>query len=148
MKFDMGFALAVLVVLMAFVIFASSSLQPNYRLTNKANNKSVNISMEIADNDLSRMRGLMFRSKVIPILFVFGYTGLFPIHSHYCPGEFDAVYLSQDGKVVELFRKIPVGLDRIEPTKPASFLLELPPDVTDAIKIKVGDELSWKDLKK
>jgi uncharacterized membrane protein (UPF0127 family) len=149
MKFDIVFALATLVVLMAFVIFAaSSSPQPNYRLTNVANGKSVNISMEIADNDLSRMRGLMFRPKVIPILFVFGYTGLFPIHSHFCPGEFDAVYLSQEGKVVEIFKKIPAGLDRIAPTKPASFLLELPPDVTDSIKIKVGDELSWKDLGK
>ena len=149
MKLDMRFALAALLVLMAFVIFAAlSPSQPNYALSNDSKNKSVNITMEIADNGFSRMRGLMFRPKVVPILFVFGYDGLFPIHSHYCPGEFDAVYLSQAGIVVEMFRKIPVGLDRISPTKSASFLLELPPDVTDAIKIKEGDELSWEELKK
>ena len=148
MKTNRKIALAALLVLMAIIIFAAVPPSPNYTLTNISKNKSVNISMEIADNDLSRMRGLMFRDRVVPILFVFGYKGLFPIHSHYCPGEFDAVYLSSEGKVVEMFRKIPLGLDRIEPTKMASFLLELPPEITDRLKIEEGDKLSWKDLKK
>jgi len=117
------------------------------RLSNLTRKKSADAQIEMADNDLSRMRGLMFRPKVVPILFVFGYTGLFPIHSHWCPGEFDAVYLSQARVVVEIFRKIPVGQDRIAPTKPASFLLELPLEITDKLSIKVGDRLEWKGLK-
>ena len=140
-------ALAALLVIMAIVIFAAmSSKAPNYSLSNLSKNKTANISLEIADNDFSRMRGLMFRDKVVPILFVFGYSGIFPIHSHFCPGEFDAVYLSQDGSVVEMFRKIPQGLDRITPARLGTFLLELPPQITDRLKISEGDNLEWKKL--
>lgn len=144
----MKFALAALLVFMASVFLAAFLSQPNYRLENATKGLSADISMEIADSGLSRMRGLMFRPSVVPILFVFDSPGLFPIHSHFCPGEFDAVYLSGDGKVVEIFRKIPVGLDRIEPKKTASFLLELPPGITDRLRIREGDRLSWKGLHK
>lgn len=114
------------------------------RLSNLTRKKSADIELEVADSDISRMRGLMFRKKVVPILFVFGFRGLFPIHSHFCPGEFDAVYVEQGGKVAEIFRRVPVGLDRISPTKQASFLLELPPEVTDRLGIRKGDRLEWK----
>lgn len=115
------------------------------KLSNLTKKKSVLLQFEIADNDISRMRGLMFRKKTVPILFIFDSPGILPIHSHFCPGEFDAVYVSQEGKVVEMFRKIPPGLDRIMPKKAASYLLELPPEITDKLKIEVGDSVRWKE---
>lgn len=115
-------------------------------LTNLTRKKSAEIELEVADTDFARMRGLMFRKKVVPILFIFGYSGTFPIHSHFCPGEFDAVYVSQQGAVTEIFRKIPPGLDRIAPAKAASFLLELPPEITGKLKIKEGDKLQWRGI--
>ena len=114
-------------------------------LSNATKKKSLALQVEIADNDFLRMRGLMFRPAVVPILFVFGSPGIFPIHSHFCPGEFDAVYVSQEGKVVEMFRKIPPGMDRITPAKTASYLLELPVKITDKLKIEVGDSVRWKE---
>lgn len=137
-------ALALLLVLMAAIVFAAASSSHDYKLSNVSKNKSADIVMEIADNDFSRMRGLMFRPAVVPILFVFGSPGIFPIHSHLVPAEFDAVYVSQEGKVVEVFRRIPPGKDRIMPTKAASYLLELPPEMTDELGIGVGDYLEWK----
>ena len=145
MKPNVKFALAALLILMAIAIFAVSS-QPDCILSNLSKKKSEKISLEIADNDFSRMRGLMFREKIIPILFIFGYEGKFPIHSHFVKAEFDAIYVSQDGTVVEVFRRIPPEQDRISPQKDASFLLELPPELTDRLKIGVGDKVEWKKL--
>ena len=113
------------------------------RLSNLTKKKSISIPIEIADNSFSRMRGLMFREKTVPILFIFDSPGIFPIHSHFCPGEFDAVYVDGAGTVVEIFRRIPPGIDRITPKKSASYLLELPPEITDRLKIEEGDKLSW-----
>lgn len=145
MKFHVKFALAFLLVLMAIAIFAPSS-QSDYAISNLSKKKSEKISLEIADNDFSRMRGLMFRDKIIPILFIFGYEGKFPIHSHFVKAEFDAIYVSQGGTVVEVFRRIAPEQDRISPQKVASFLLELPPELTDRLKIGVGDRVEWKKL--
>ena len=113
------------------------------KITNISKKKSFNIPIEIADNGFSRMRGLMFRKKVVPLLFIFDSPGIFPIHSHFCPEEFDAVYVSQSGVVTEIFRRIPPGMDRITPAKAASFLLELPIEITDKLKIAVGDSIQW-----
>lgn len=113
------------------------------KITNISKKKSLSISIEIADNDFLRMRGLMFRKKTVPILFIFDSPGIFPIHSHFCPEEFDAVYVSQSGVVTEIFRRIPPGVDRITPAKAASYLLELPAEITGKLKIAVGDSISW-----
>ena len=141
------FALA-LAVLMILLLFASSlPKQPNYTIANSSNGRSAKVYMEIAADEFSRMRGLMFRDQIIPILFTFGGPGLFPIHSHFVKYEFDAVYLSPEGKVVEIFRKVPPNTNLVSPTKVAGYLLELPVDVFDKLKIEEGDSLTWVELK-
>jgi len=140
-----------MIFVVLFLIFGAAMLlsafpSPNYSLSNISKKKSEKISLEIADNEFSRMRGLMFRKKIIPILFIFGYEGKFPIHSHFVKAEFDAIYVSQGGTVVEVFRRIPPEQDRISPQKDSSFLLELPPELTDRLKIEVGDKVEWKKL--
>jgi len=141
----LALALAVLMVLL--MIASSLPKQPNYTISNSSNGKSVKVYMEIASDDFSRMRGLMFRDRIIPILFTFGGPGLFPIHSHFVKYEFDAVYLSPEGRVVEVFRKVPPNTNLVSPTKVAGYLLELPVDVFDELKIGEGDSLAWKELK-
>jgi uncharacterized membrane protein (UPF0127 family) len=117
-----------------------------YELSNPARKKSVKADIEVADTKFSRMRGLMFRKKIVPILFVFGFEGIFPIHSYFVNGEFDAVYLGGGGRVTEIFRKIPPNTPLVSPKKGASMLLELPIKMTDALCIEKGDVLRWKRL--
>lgn len=139
--------LALSVVLMCvFFIFAALSPAPNYAITNEGKGESVKAYMEIANTEFSRMRGLMFRDRIIPILFEFNSTGTYPIHSNFVKAEFDAVYLSEGGEVVEIFRKIPPSTQFISPQKPARYLLELPVETFDALSIEVGDKISWKKL--
>ncbi len=121
--------------------------KPNYLVANASKGKSMEIPLEIADTEFSRMRGLMFREKVVPILFVFGFEGKFPIHSHFVAAEFDAVYLSSGGIVTEVFRKIPPNTTLVSPKKDSSHLLELPVEITDRLQIKAGDRLEWKRIK-
>ena len=115
-----------------------------YEITNVKKKKSVKADLEIADTDFARMRGLMFRNEIVPILFVFGYDGIFSIHSYFVKKEFDAVYLAADGKVNEVYRRVKPNTALVRPKKKSSFLLELPMKMTDALCIEEGDVLRWK----
>ena len=117
-----------------------------HEIVNVEKKKSVKAGLEIADTDFSRMRGLMFRDEIVPILFVFGYNGIFSIHSYFVKKEFDAIYLSADGAVSEVFRRIPPNTALVRPKKKSSFLLELPVKMTDELCIEEGDVLRWKRL--
>jgi uncharacterized membrane protein (UPF0127 family) len=118
----------------------------NFELSNLSKKKSERVHMEVANTGLSHMRGLMFRGRIIPILFEFGYVGRFPIHSYFVVGEFDAIYLSKDGTVVEAYRKIPPSTALVSPQRDAAYLIELPPELTDRLKIEEGDRLEWKEI--
>lgn len=139
--------LALSVVLMCvFFIFAALSQPPNFVISNESKGESVKAYMEIASNDFSRMRGLMFRDRIIAILFDFNSNGKYPIHSNFVAAPFDAVYLSEGGEVVEIFRKIPPSTQLVSPQKPARYLLELPVETFDALSIEAGDKISWKKI--
>ena len=141
------FSVAALVAMaMIFMLFKTISPDSNYEISNVSKGKSAKEYMEIANTTLTRTRGLMFRDRIIPILFIFGNEGIYPIHSNFVKSEFDAIYLSPDGKVLEVFRKIPPNVQRVTPTKKALYLLELPVDVTDKLGISKGDALSWKRI--
>ena len=117
-----------------------------HTITNVKKKKSIDADLETADTDFARMRGLMFRNEIVPILFVFGYDGIFSIHSYFVKKEFDAVYLSADGAVNEIYRRVPPNTALVRPKKKSSFLLELPVKMTDALCIEEGDVLRWKRL--
>ena len=117
-----------------------------HEIVNATRKKRVKAGLEIADTDFKRMRGLMFRDEIVPILFIFGFDGIFSIHSYFVRKEFDAVYLAAVGKVTEIYRRIPPNTALVSPKKKSSFLLELPVDMTDALCIEEGDVLRWKKV--
>ena len=139
--------LALLVVAVTiFMLFKTVFPDANYEISDLSKKTSEKAYMEIADNAATRMRGLMFRDRIIPILFIFGSEGKYAIHSNFVIAEFDAIYLSPNRTVVEMFRKIAPATQRVSPTKEALYLLELPMDVTGRLNISVGDNLSWKKI--
>jgi len=117
-----------------------------HEIVNTVKKKRVKADLEIANTSFARVRGLMFRDEIVPILFIFGFDGIFSIHSYFVKKEFDAVYLAADGEVTEIFRKIPPNTALVSPKKKSSFLLELPVKMTDALCIEDGDVLRWKEL--
>ncbi len=71
-----------------------------------------------------KMRGLMFRRKIVPILFDFSKDGIHAIHSFFVAAPFYAVYISSSGEVVDKFRVVPSEAHRQNST-PARYLLEI-----------------------
>ncbi|MCX8197342.1 MAG: DUF192 domain-containing protein [Candidatus Micrarchaeota archaeon] len=118
---------------MVFVIF------------NYSKKKKVKAHMEVAKNFFQRMRGLMFRKTVVPLLFVFEKEGKHPIHSFFVSGAFDAVYLDSKRRVQEIRRKVAPNTPLIMPQKDAKFLLELPSWMTARLKIERGDKIGWEE---
>ena len=117
-----------------------------HEIVNVTRKKRVRAALEIADTNFKRVRGLMFREEIVPILFVFGFEGIFPIHSYFVKKEFDAVYLAKGGRVNEAYRRIPPNTALVSPKKKSSFLLELPVKMTSALCVEEGDVLRWKRI--
>ena len=83
-------------------------------------------------------RGMMFRKKVIPLIFSFQKQQNISLHSFFCPGNMDLVFLNEDWKVVELKREWPPR-SRYKSERSALFLLELPAGSIWRSDTKVGD---------
>jgi uncharacterized membrane protein (UPF0127 family) len=89
---------------------------------NKSNGKRM--ECEGAPSILQKIRGLMFRRKIVPILFDFHTDGSHGIHSFFVCAPFYAIYISSSGRVVDKFRVAPNEAYRVN-SSPARYLLEV-----------------------
>ncbi len=89
---------------------------------NKRNAKKL--ECENAFTTLQKIRGLMFRKKIVPLIFDFNYEGVHGIHSFFVCAPFYAIYLSSAGKVTDKFRVCPNTAYR-KNSFPARYLLEV-----------------------
>lgn len=110
-------------------------------LKNKRNNKSMPLNIEVCDTFHSRARGLMFRKKAVPLLFEFDTPARHAIHSFFVLFEFDAIYLDENWKVVDIFEHIQSFCPFISPTSHVKYLLELPCGMIKKVSAKKGDEI-------
>jgi uncharacterized membrane protein (UPF0127 family) len=92
------------------------------RVVNRRTGKSV--EAEEAFGMLRKIKGLMFRKKPTAILFDFRKEGAHPIHSLFVFFPFYAVYIGENGEVVEKFRVEPFCFLK-KNSVPARYLLEL-----------------------
>lgn len=85
--------------------------------------KGEMVEVEVCDTVLSKARGLMFRKKSRPLLFVFKKPGGRSIHSFFCQ-PFRAIWM-MNGKIVEERVVRPFSLS-VKPEKPFTHLVEMP----------------------
>ena len=83
-------------------------------------------------------KGMMFRKRVVPLVFYFGREKTIRLHSWFCPGEMDLVFLDENWEVVELHSDWPQRRSYVSEQK-AMFLLELPAGTIANSKTEVGD---------
>lgn len=119
--------------------------EKTYIVSNLSKKVRVKTKIEVAKTKLEQTRGLMFRNKIVPMLFVFPKEGNYPIHSFFVPDKFDAVYLSKSLQVQEIFRAIPPNTWLVVPSKKSKFLLELPCELSLRLKIEVADILGLEE---
>ncbi len=93
---------------------------------------------ETAETFFEKMKGLMFSGKK-NILFVFEKERIFGIHSFFVLFPFDAVYLDERRRAVEVMKNILPFTPYVRNSEPAKYLLELAEPNT----VKVGDRLGW-----
>ena len=91
-----------------------------------------------ANSISQKIRGLMFRKKIVPILFDFFADGVHAIHSFFVTAPFYAIYISSSGEVVDKFRVVPSEAHR-QNSEPARYLLEI--DEARAGWFSRGDEV-------
>ncbi len=108
-------------------------------IRNATAGKSVTLTLEQANTSLSRLRGLMFRKKPVSIIFTFAWSDLHGIHSFFVSFPFDAVYLDEEGKVVDVFERVAPFTPYLSPRKPVRFLLEFPPGTARRLNLKPND---------
>ncbi len=116
------------------------------RIINKTRGSAVEENPIIANSFFTRLRGLMFRAKFPrTMLFVFPEISIRrnSIHSFFVFFEFDAVYLDEEKKVIDIFERVRPFTFYIEPKKPSAYLLELEAGAVKRLKIGIGDQIEF-----
>lgn len=106
------------------------------------NGRTVTANAEIADSFFKRLRGLMFRRSIAPD-YALVISPCNQIHSFNMRFEFDAVYLSATGEVVEIHENIKPG-KVCRTVKAAKSVIEMNALMSRRFGIKKGDVLEIK----
>ncbi|MBT3984876.1 DUF192 domain-containing protein [archaeon] len=103
--------------------------------------KLIAKEVKICKTILSRMRGLMFRTKIKPLLLAQKYESVIAIHMFFVFRRIDAIWLNKNKEIVEIKRSLlpfsPLALS----TTHAKYVLELPRYA--AKPLEIGDRLEF-----
>ena len=83
-------------------------------------------------------KGMMFRSAIVPLIFYFRQEKTIRLHSWFCPGEMDLVFLDENWEVVEVHWKWEKRSTYTSRNN-AMFLFELPAGTIAESKSEVSD---------
>jgi len=101
-------------------------------------------SIEVADDNSERQRGLMFRETMNDdrgMLFVFPVSRQHGFWMQNTPMPLDLLFIGEDGKVKAIEQGVPFSTDSISPPVQARFVLELKAGTAEKTGIAVGDRL-------
>jgi uncharacterized protein len=108
-------------------------------------NGSVSYELEIADTDIERSAGLMFRTdlpKNRAMLFNFGQTRPVSMWMKNTPSPLDMLFVDDNGVVVAVAKNTtPQSLNVISSPVPVLYVLEINAGQAAANNIKAGDKL-------
>jgi uncharacterized membrane protein (UPF0127 family) len=108
-------------------------------------------SLEIADEEFERERGLMFRQTMAAdhgMLFDFGRTEVVSMWMRNTPMALDMVFIRQDGTVARIAERTqPFSDDIVTSQEPVAYVLELRAGVSRLIGLKPGDQLRHKAIR-
>ena len=139
-----SFTALILFVLVA-VLPVSSSANPMNTVTIDTRSGSHGWMVELASDDASRSKGLMFRKSMAPksgMLFRFETTRAVAMWMKNTFIPLDMIFADNSGKVTHIHRgAVPHSLDVISSRVPARFVLEVNAGEADRHGITTGDRL-------
>lgn len=107
----------------------------------------LTIDIEIADNDSSRMRGMMQRSSFPDksgMLFIFPFERLQSFWMANTPIALDLLFVNSNKEIVYIHRYTkPLSPESVESDIPSQYVLELPAGFCDTYGIVESDRLTW-----
>ncbi len=107
----------------------------------------VTIDIEVADNDSSRMRGMMQRSgfpAMSGMLFIFPYEDMQRFWMANTPVALEILFANADSQVVDIHRYTkPLSPQSVDTSVPAQYVLEVPAGFCDTHGIVESDRLRW-----
>lgn len=116
-----------------------------------AAHKAVNLTVEIADTEETRARGLMQRTTLAEdhgMLFVFGEDSYIQMWMKDTPISLDMLFIDSHGKIVYIAEKtVPQSTDIISAKREARAVLEVAAGVSEKLGVKVGDRVVYSAFK-
>ncbi|MBU1197957.1 DUF192 domain-containing protein [Candidatus Micrarchaeota archaeon] len=99
---------------------------------------------ELAATPWQKTKGIMLRKNLLkPVLFILkkASRSRAAIHSFFCYFEFDAVFLDEKKRIVDIRTDIPPFQPFIRPKKAAKYIIEAPAGSAKKLDLKIGDKL-------
>lgn len=113
------------------------------------------VSVEIADTDEKRQRGLMFRKDLAPtdgMVFIFDEKGFYPFWMKNCFISLDMIWVDEHFKVVSIAASVPPckadPCPNYSPSADALYVVEVVSGFAKLHSVKVGDTLAFKNIPK
>ncbi|WP_373502449.1 DUF192 domain-containing protein [Aestuariivirga sp.] len=143
-QFIIGLGFTFLVFLQPFGAFAEEAILSKIEpLTIATETDAAMFTVEIADTDASRARGLMFRQRLPEdrgMLFDFGQPRQVSMWMKNTYISLDMLFIRDDGKIAYIAENtVPKSLDTIGVSEPVVAVLELAGGTTRKLGIRAGD---------
>ncbi len=106
-------------------------------------------SVEVADENAERSRGLMFRRDLPErrgMLFVFETTRRVAFWMKNTPLPLDLIFIGEDGHVLAILQGEPFSEAPIAPNGPVRFVLEVHEGTAEEVGIRAGDRLHHPEI--
>ncbi|MEP7455357.1 DUF192 domain-containing protein [Phyllobacterium sp. SB3] len=105
----------------------------------------VPFSVEVADEEEERQRGLMFRTDLkdnSAMLFVFDRTRLVTMWMENTPSALDMLFLNESGRIAAIRQNaVPFSRDTISSGGPVRFVVEVKAGTAQRLGLRVGDKV-------
>lgn len=114
---------------------------------NKEGNVLSTIDMELADNNLKRMQGLMYRKEMAEnqgMLFVFEIQDLQSFWMKNTILPLDIIFVNVNREIVKIHKHTtPFSTESYPSEKPSMYVVEVNAGYTDKYGITEGDKINW-----
>ncbi len=120
------------------------------RFLDNRDNLRAAIDIEIADDDASRMQGLMYRDSMAEtqgMLFVFPDQAERSFWMENTILPLDIIYVNAQNRIITIQKNtVPYSRDSIPSNGPAKYVVEVNAGFCDRHLVRVGDHIEWKHL--